>query len=135
MVRLRRRRFSGRGWPVSARTTRQHHRLRRRSLRSASNWTLNAEISMQDASLIRASSFLPELTVLFGLVGAKCPLQHMSSMSPLIRPLRSLANGVGMAWWARVETTGPDVTYWFGPFLTRKGLEACLLYTSPSPRD
>ena len=74
-------------------------------------------------------------------------------MSPLIRPLRSLANGVGLAWWARVETTGPDVTYWFGPFLTRKGLEAeiatfledvgseqpqsirCLLYTSPSPRD
>ena len=48
----------------------------------------------------------------------------MSSMSPLIRPLRSLANGVGLAWWARVETTGPDVTYWFGPFLTRTGLES-----------
>ena len=47
----------------------------------------------------------------------------MSSMSPLIRPLRSLANGVGLAWWARVETTGPDVTYWFGPFLSRQGLE------------
>ena len=44
-------------------------------------------------------------------------------MSPLIRPLRSLANGLGMAWWARVETSGPDVTYWFGPFLSRKGLE------------
>ena len=44
-------------------------------------------------------------------------------MSPLIRPLRSLANGVGLAWWARVETTGPDVTYWFGPFLSRRGLE------------
>ena len=43
-------------------------------------------------------------------------------MSPLIRPLRSLANGVGLAWWARVETTGPDVTYWYGPFLTRNGL-------------
>ena len=48
----------------------------------------------------------------------------MSSMSPLIRPLRSLANGVGLAWWARVETTGPEVTYWFGPFLTRTGLES-----------
>ena len=47
----------------------------------------------------------------------------MSSMSPLIRPLRSLANGFGLAWWARVETTGPDVTYWFGPFLSRQGLE------------
>ena len=44
-------------------------------------------------------------------------------MSPLIRPLRSLANGLGMAWWARVETSGPDVTYWFGPFLSRKGPE------------
>ena len=45
-------------------------------------------------------------------------------MSPLIRPLRSLANGFGLAWWARVETTGPDVTYWFGPFLSRSGLES-----------
>ena len=44
-------------------------------------------------------------------------------MSPLIRPLRSLANGLGLAWWARVETSGPDVTYWFGPFETRRGLE------------
>ena len=44
-------------------------------------------------------------------------------MSPLIRPLRSLANGLGVAWWARIQTPGPDVTYWFGPFVTRKGLE------------
>ena len=44
-------------------------------------------------------------------------------MSPLIRPLRSLANGLGFAWWARIQTSGPDVTYWFGPFVTRKGLE------------
>ena len=26
-------------------------------------------------------------------------------MSPLIRPLRSLANGFGVAWWARVQTS------------------------------
>ena len=45
-------------------------------------------------------------------------------MSPLIRPMRSLANGIGLAWWARIQTAGPDVTYWFGPFLTRRGLEA-----------
>ena len=46
-------------------------------------------------------------------------------MSPLIRPLRSLANGFGVAWWARVfRRLGPDVTYWFGPFITRKGLES-----------
>ena len=47
-----------------------------------------------------------------------------SFMSPLIRPLRSLANGFGGAWWARIQTSGPDVTYWFGPFITRKGLES-----------
>ena len=45
-------------------------------------------------------------------------------MSPLIRPMRSIANGFGLAWWARVQTVGPDVTYWFGPFLTRRGLES-----------
>ena len=49
--------------------------------------------------------------------------RFLGCMSPLIRPLRSLANGLGMAWWARVETEGPDVTYWFGPFVTRRGLE------------
>ena len=48
---------------------------------------------------------------------------RLQLMSPLIRPLRSLANGLGVAWWARVETSGPDVTYWFGPFVTPRGLE------------
>ena len=47
-------------------------------------------------------------------------------MSSLIRPLRSLANGLGFAWWARVQTHGPDVTYWFGPFVTKNGLEQVL---------
>ena len=45
-------------------------------------------------------------------------------MSALIRPLRSLANGLGVAWWARIQTSGPDVTYWFGPFITKAGLES-----------
>ena len=44
-------------------------------------------------------------------------------MSQLIRPLRSIANGLGLAWWARIETTGPSIIYWFGPFIRRKGLE------------
>ena len=44
-------------------------------------------------------------------------------MLPLVRPLRTVANGLGLAWWARVQTQGPDVTYWFGPFVTRKSLE------------
>ena len=43
-----------------------------------------------------------------------------------IRALRSLGNSIGLAWWAKVETNQPDVTYWFGPFLTRKSLETNL---------
>ena len=40
-----------------------------------------------------------------------------------IRALRSLGNSFGLAWWAKVETKHPDVTYWFGPFLTRRSLK------------
>ena len=40
-----------------------------------------------------------------------------------IRALRSLGNSFGLAWWAKVETYQPDVTYWFGPFLTRRSLK------------
>ncbi len=47
-------------------------------------------------------------------------------MNPLIQLLRSLANGVGAAWWGRVETRDPHVVYWFGPFLRRRELEAAL---------
>ena len=56
----------------------------------------------------------------------KMVLLTFAPMSPLIRPLRSLANGLGVAWWARVQTSGPDVTYWFGPFITKGGLESGL---------
>jgi len=43
-----------------------------------------------------------------------------------IRALRSLGNSFGLAWWAKVETVQPEVTYWFGPFLTRRSLKARL---------
>ena len=43
-----------------------------------------------------------------------------------IRALRSLGNSFGLAWWAKVETNQPDVTYWFGPFLTRRSLKVSL---------
>ena len=46
-------------------------------------------------------------------------------MGPL-RALRSLGNSIGLAWWAKVETNQPDVTYWFGPFLTRRSLKVSL---------
>ena len=45
-------------------------------------------------------------------------------MTSLFWPARSLANGLGLAWWARVETRDPDVTYWFGPYVRRASLEA-----------
>ena len=35
-----------------------------------------------------------------------------------------MANGLGVAWWARVETHAPHVIYWFGPFVRRQELEA-----------
>jgi hypothetical protein len=47
-------------------------------------------------------------------------------MNALLGPARSCANGLGLAWWARVETRSPDVTYWFGPFVRRQTLEADL---------
>ena len=47
-------------------------------------------------------------------------------MTPLLQPMRSVANGLGLAWWARVETHQPDVTYWFGPYVRRSSLEAAL---------
>lgn len=47
-------------------------------------------------------------------------------MNLLLWPARSCANGLGLAWWARVRTQSPEVTYWFGPFLRRSSLEARL---------
>lgn len=44
-------------------------------------------------------------------------------MNPLLWPMRSLVNGLGLAWWARVETRSPDAVYWFGPFVRRGTLE------------
>ena len=43
-----------------------------------------------------------------------------------IRALRSLGNSFGLAWWAKVETIQPEVTYWFGPFHTRRSLKVRL---------
>ena len=46
---------------------------------------------------------------------------HVLLMGP-IRALRKFGNSLGLAWWARIETNEPNVTYWFGPFLTRRSL-------------
>ncbi len=36
------------------------------------------------------------------------------------------SNAAGIAWWAKIETNEPDVTYWFGPFLSEKSLRSSL---------
>ena len=36
--------------------------------------------------------------------------------------IRNLGNKLGLAWWAKVETTQPEVIYWYGPFLTKNSL-------------
>ena len=47
-------------------------------------------------------------------------------MGSLFRAFRTFGNTLGIAWWARVDTHQPNVTYWFGPFLTRKSLRVQL---------
>ena len=37
--------------------------------------------------------------------------------------IRIFGNKLGLAWWAKVETTGPNATYWYGPFLTKRSLK------------
>ena len=50
----------------------------------------------------------------------------LAVIQPLVWPVRSVANGLGLAWWARVETKGPDVLYWFGPFVRQTSLQEAL---------
>ena len=40
--------------------------------------------------------------------------------------IRNFGNKLGLAWWAKVQTKAPNVTYWFGPFLTKNSLKESL---------
>ena len=40
--------------------------------------------------------------------------------------IRNFGNKLGLAWWAKVQTQTPKVTYWFGPFLTKRSLKGNL---------
>ena len=42
------------------------------------------------------------------------------------RALRKIGNKLGLAWWAKIDTSQPEVTYWFGPFLTKRSLKSTL---------
>ena len=37
--------------------------------------------------------------------------------------IRNFGNKLGLAWWAKIETQDPNVTYWYGPFLTKRNLK------------
>tara|TARA_B100000131_G_C17886873_1_gene520644 strand:+ start:433 stop:663 length:231 start_codon:yes stop_codon:yes gene_type:complete len=46
-------------------------------------------------------------------------------MDPL-KAFRNMFNRLGFAWWVEIQTDDPIVTYWFGPFLTKKSLNGAL---------
>ncbi|MFN4280653.1 DUF1816 domain-containing protein [Thermosynechococcus sp.] len=37
--------------------------------------------------------------------------------------LADLVNGMGLAWWVKIDTKTPSCTYYFGPFLTQAEAE------------
>ena len=37
--------------------------------------------------------------------------------------IRNFGNKLGLAWWAKIETEQPNITYWYGPFLTKRSLK------------
>ena len=45
------------------------------------------------------------------------------AMGVLTAPFRAAANALGLAWWARIDTREPNVTYWYGPYVRRSTLD------------
>ena len=37
--------------------------------------------------------------------------------------IRNFGNKLGLAWWAKIETDQPSITYWYGPFITKRSLK------------
>ena len=51
---------------------------------------------------------------------------NLTRIDGLLSPkklIRKLGNKLGLAWWAKIETNEPSVTYWFGPFITKRSLK------------
>ena len=40
-----------------------------------------------------------------------------------IKLIRNFGNKLGLAWWAKIQTANPNVTYWYCPFLSKRNLE------------
>ena len=37
--------------------------------------------------------------------------------------IRNFGNNLGLAWWAKIESEQPNITYWYGPFITKRRLK------------
>ena len=42
--------------------------------------------------------------------------------------IRHFGNKLGLAWWAKIETEQPHITYWYGPFITKRSLKENMSY-------
>ena len=53
-------------------------------------------------------------------------VQNLTRIADLFRSIkliRNFGNKLGLAWWAKIETEKPNVTYWYGPFITKRSLK------------
>jgi len=50
-------------------------------------------------------------------------LTRIDDLSRSFKLIRNFGNKLGLAWWAKIESENPSVTYWYGPFLTKRSLK------------
>ena len=50
-------------------------------------------------------------------------LTRINVLLKTVKLIRNFGNKLGLAWWAKIETDQPSITYWFGPFITKRSLK------------
>ena len=50
-------------------------------------------------------------------------MTRITGLQGSIKLIRNFGNKLGLAWWAKIETSNPSITYWFGPFITKRSLK------------
>ena len=50
-------------------------------------------------------------------------MTRIDDLSRSFKLIRNFGNKLGLAWWAKIESENPSVTYWYGPFLTKRSLK------------
>ena len=50
-------------------------------------------------------------------------MTRIDDLSRSFKLIRNFGNKLGLAWWAKIETSQPVTTYWFGPFITKRSLK------------